>query len=749
MQLQLPIFPVSMTHINNNIGFQNIEGTVYYFHGLMPVFSHDEGDMDAFRFITSQLVIGGNVKQIEISRAFGIPYVNVKRSVRTLRKEGPGGFFKKRKGKTAHVLTPTKIKTAQQLLYKGYNASEVGSKIDAKAFTIRKAIQAGRLQRNNDQDIKVEKSEAEAPKTKSQRNIFDSQANMGIGCTRENERILAALGELTEAVPVFTSNIDVKSAGVLLALPALLENGLLQHSDKIFSLPKGYYGMQSIFIMLGFAVLLRIQSIDGIQYCDAGEMGKLIGLDRIPEVKTLRKKLNYLTGENKPEQWSKHLAKMWLEDYPDLAGTLYVDGHERVYHGKQTKLPKRYIAREKLCLRGVTDYWVNDALGQPFFVVSKTVNPGLLSVLREQIVPRLLKDVPNQPDDNELKTNRYSFRFGMVFDREGYSPAFFKEMWQQRISCYTYRKFAQKDWPETEFIETEVVFPNGEKSVMQLAERGVYHGTEKIWYREIRKLTESGHQTALVTTDYYNDTALIAGKMFARWSQENFFKYMMKHFGIDKLIEYQVEKIDETILIVNPRYRELDSQIRSHNGKLSRKKAEYTDLILETNAEEKEIKDYVQRKSKLRETIEGIKVEINNLKTKRKKVGKHVVFSELPESEKFNELKKSGKQFFDTIKMIAYRSETALANILRGFIPKKDETRAIVRQIFMTDADIEHDEEIGVLRVKIHNMTNPRSNRYVGELCKVLNDSQSIFPGAKLRLNYGLVSDEVHGVPEF
>jgi hypothetical protein len=261
-------------------------------------------------------------------------------------------------------------------------------------------------------------------------------------------------------------------------------------------------------------------------------------------------------------------------------------------------------------------------------------------------------------------------------------------------------------------------------------------------------LTESGHQTALVTTDYCNDSARIAGKMFSRWSQENFFKYMMKHYGIDKLFEYRVEKMDETILIVNPKYRELENRIRSQNGKLSRKKVEYSDLILETDAEEKEIKDYVQRKSKLRETIEGMKVEIENLKTKRKNVSKHVVFSELPESEKFNKLKKSGKQFFDTIKMIAYRSETALANILRGIIPKKDEARAIVRQILMTDADIEHDEDIGELRVKIHNMANPRNNRYVGELCKVLNDSESIFPGTKLRLNYSLVSDKIHAVPD-
>ena len=74
---------------------------------------------------------------------------------------------------------------------------------------------------------------------------------------------------------------------VLLALPALLMNGLLEHSDQIFSLPKGFYGLQSIFIILAFAALLRIQSIEGLRDSDAGEMGKLVGLDRIPEVKIL------------------------------------------------------------------------------------------------------------------------------------------------------------------------------------------------------------------------------------------------------------------------------------------------------------------------------------------------------------------------------------------------------------------------------------------------------------------------------
>ncbi len=146
-QLMLPIFPQGLTPINELVGFEKKDGRIYYFHGLLPVFSHDEGDLQSFRFITSQLVVSGNVNQIDISRAFGIPYVTVKRSVKILRDEGPEGFFKKKKGRTAHVLTPDKIKKAQTLFDKGYNSSQISKKIDVKAPTIRKAIQTGKLQK--------------------------------------------------------------------------------------------------------------------------------------------------------------------------------------------------------------------------------------------------------------------------------------------------------------------------------------------------------------------------------------------------------------------------------------------------------------------------------------------------------------------------------------------------------------------------------------------------------------------------
>jgi hypothetical protein len=83
----------------------------------------------------------------------------------------------------------------------------------------------------------------------------------------------------------------------------------------------------------------------------------------------------------------------------------------------------------------------------------------------------------------------------LIFDREGYSPAFFKEMWgKHRIACITYHKYPKDPWPETEFIEREITLPNGERVSLKLAERGSWIGNrqEGLWVREIRKLTTSG-----------------------------------------------------------------------------------------------------------------------------------------------------------------------------------------------------------------------------------------------------------------
>ncbi len=299
---------------------------------------------------------------------------------------------------------------------------------------------------------------------------------MGVATTDSDLRVLAAVGQITEAPTKFLPCDDVSFGGVLLALPALLSCGLLKHCSRFFSLPKGYYGVRHIFTMLAFMALCRIKSIEGLASCAPGEWGKLLGLDRCPATKTMREKIELLS--TRADEWAVQLCKDWMINDPEQAGILYVDGHTRVYHGKQTKLPRHHVARQRLCMRATTDYWVNGFNGLPFFKVNCAVDPGMIKVLEDEIVPSLEETVPNQPTETELKCDRFLSRFRLVFDREGYSPSFFKRMNKKRIACQTYRKFATNIWTEEEFSTHQVKLMMGGEADMQLAERGVLIGSK-------------------------------------------------------------------------------------------------------------------------------------------------------------------------------------------------------------------------------------------------------------------------------
>jgi hypothetical protein len=366
---------------------------------------------------------------------------------------------------------------------------------------------------------------------------------MGMGATNTMDRVAASMGAISNVPVVFTPCMDVPSGGVLMGLPALLTMGLLRHAREFFQLPAGYYGLETIFLLLAFMALSRIKTIESLRYRAPGEWGKLLGLDRIPEVRTLRGKIRMLSAG--AEKWSSRLCAEWMESDPESAGTLYIDGHVRVYHGYKTALPRHYIARQRLCLRAEADYWVNAMDSPPFFVITKTVDPGLLHILRDNIVPQLMAEVPAQPSLEQLSENPFLHRFTLVFDREGYSPDFFLEMKVHRIACLTYHKYQGEDWPRGEFRQLKVAFSNGNAAEMKLAERGI-HLSGKIWLREIRKLTESGHQTSILSTDYTSDIVPIAAAMFSRWSQENFFKYMRERYNLDRLIEYSLNPVSDT-----------------------------------------------------------------------------------------------------------------------------------------------------------------------------------------------------------
>jgi len=564
---------------------------------------------------------------------------------------------------------------------------------------------------------------------------------MGNAATRSLERVAAAMGELESAPIQFQATCDVTRGGVLLALPGLLAVGLLRYTPPMYQLPKGFYGIDSVFLLLALMALARIQSLEQLRYQAPGEWGKLLGLDRVPEVRTLRAKLKLLCQDlGRALRWNAALAKEWITQQNATELYFYCDGHVRVYHGEQTPLPRHYVARERLCLRATTDYWINAMDGQPFLYVNKEVDPGLITTLKQDVIPWLEVNVVKTPEQDKcLGEDPRAPWFTLVFDREGYSPELFQYLWQKRIAVLTYHKFPQEQWRQQEFLAHRVAVASGETVSMKLAERGTQL-SNKLWLREIRKLSDSGHQTTILTTNFQAPLATLAASLFARWCQENFFRYMREHYGLDRLIEYGTESIPDAVPVVNPQWRKLDSQIRSQAGQRYRRAAQFGALALSTDLTESELQRFQQRKGELQEEIGNLDLEIEKLKQERKNTAHHIPVKSLSEEDRFSRLRTERKHFIDTIKMIAYRAESSLASLLREHIARSDDARALVRQMFDTEVDLIPDLATNTLTVRLHHLTQAAHDQAIEQLLAELNATQTIFPGTRLALIFKLGS---------
>ncbi len=533
-------------------------------------------------------------------------------------------------------------------------------------------------------------------------------------------------------------------------MSALLQNGLLDGVECLLNHLSGYYTAVHVLILLGFMALCRIKTMEQMSREAPGEFGLLLGLDRIPEVRCLRKKVSRLAAGGTGERWAAHLSRKWLQQIDsESVGTLYIDGHVRVYHGSATALPRRHVSRQRLCLRGTTDYWVNDALGLPFFVVEKPADPGLLEVLRSDIVPRLLRDVANQPSEQELHKNPNLCRFVLVFDREGYSPEFFAEMWQEyRIACITYHKHPRDIWPKQWFRQENFIMPGGESVTMRLAEMGSLVGSGKnaMWMREVRKLTESGHQVSLISTAFNVPHTGLASRLFTRWCQENFFRYMMQNFALELLGEYGTAPLPDTERVVNPEWRELNRNRNSLQGKLNRREAKLGAMSLhpEPVSDTKRYRKWERRKAELLEEIQHYETEMQRIKEKLSNTPHHLHWEKLPDEQKFQRLAPSRRKLVDTVRMIAYRAETAMIPLLLDRQTDSAAARILLQTLFQTPADIIPEPEKKRLRIRLHRNASPAVDRRIEHLLEQLNTTETLYPCTDLVMVYEMVSADLN-----
>lgn len=552
---------------------------------------------------------------------------------------------------------------------------------------------------------------------------------MGIATTRYEERILSATCGTGHAATVFEPHKGVCNGGVLFLLPALLLQGLLK-TGEVYKIPANhYYGLDQVMLTLGFMALARIKNPEQLKQCKPGEIGRILGLDRIPEVSCLREKLKLLAGQQKAQELNNKLVDHWYEEKGEDQSYMYIDGHVRIYFGYKANLPAKYVSRQKICLNATTEYWVNDGKGLPVMMVMGQLTEKLSEAIEEQIIPQMQKTVLLPETRREEQDPVCTF----IFDRECYEPAFFARLWDKhRIAMISYRKNVKDKWAEELFKPIEV--KELEHTItMHICEQKTELGG--VIFREVRRLNNGGHQTSIITTHPSISMAVVAGRMFGRWSQENFFKYMISDYDFDKMAQFGTEKVDENKKVVNPEHRKLTCQIKKLKEKTARVRADFLALSEKSiDAELSAIRGIERKQAELMEKIEANQQQIEQLKTEKDKLKSHIMLKEMPDQSRYNKLNTESKMLMNIVKMICYRAETSVANILMQYLNDEEDKRMLVKQIIQSHADIIPDYYCNTLTITLHSLSAPRFNNAAKNLAELLNQTEVNFPNTNLRL---------------
>ncbi|EQD69327.1 homeodomain-like insertion element (DNA transposition), partial [mine drainage metagenome] len=205
---------------------------------------------------------------------------------------------------------------------------------------------------------------------------------------RTSERVFARFGLLSEAKPVFTEGAGLPRLGSLLILPALESTGLLDAVKQVYRrLSAGFYGLSATILTMVFLAVAREPQAEGATRIAPHDLGRLLGLDRAPEVKTIRRKLAELARRKAGSTLIAYLATHHAKQDPDVMGYLYIDGHVRVYSG-QRDLQKAHVTRARISAPATLETWACDQRGDPVLVVTSVLSASLVAEIR-RLLPGL------------------------------------------------------------------------------------------------------------------------------------------------------------------------------------------------------------------------------------------------------------------------------------------------------------------------------------------------------------------------
>jgi hypothetical protein len=374
----------------------------------------------------------------------------------------------------------------------------------------------------------------------------------------------------------------------------------------------------------------------------------------------------------------------------------------------------------RISLPATSDYWVNDSAGDPLFVVTAEANAGLVKML-----PGILGQV------RALVGKR---RVTVVFDRGGYSPKLFQQILAAGFDLLTYRKGRYSHIPRRRFQEHRTR-RDGRTTAYVLADQEVHLLKGKLRLRQVTRRMDNGHQTPILTSRWDLPAAQVAYRMFDRWRQENFFKYLREEYALDALVEYATVPDDPTREVPNPAWAALDAQLHQAQAHLDRLQSEYgLEALTNLEHQRRTMRGFKTAQGKLGQKIWSAWQRVLQLEKRRAAVPRRVPVQAVRE-EPVVKLAPERKHLTNLLKMVAYQAESDLLRLVAPHYRRAgQEGRTLIQSAVATAADLEVTKT--ELRVTLAAQSSPHRTRAIAALCEELNHTKTNFPGSRLRLRY-------------
>jgi transposase len=556
---------------------------------------------------------------------------------------------------------------------------------------------------------------------------------------RSVDRALAHAGLLDDAAPMFGTQHNVRSAGLLLAIPILVMHGVFADAVRIFGqIGPAFYGIRNVVATLLVMFLARINRPEHLKEHSPRQLGAALGLDRAPEMKTLRRKVRRLAALGKSLVFMEQLARRHVCRKWGTKLWLFVDGHVSVYSGKH-KLKKHHVTRLRISLPAVLDYWVNDECGDPVLAVSGVPKKGMTRLL-----PGLVEEIRQQGEKRPIT---------LIFDREGWSPAMFARLAAMPgVFFLSYRKAGPgkklKKVPVRDFASYQGEI-DGQATELELADKSIHldYGPrgkkrKRLGLRQISRRKENGDQTHIVTNDRESGTLLLGSRMFGRWGQENYLKYMVEETDFDGLWTYVMQDANADEEVCNPERQELAAKINQAKERILQLTREYGERAL-------------GNQESLRPTMRGFKIangdltweicqaeeELARLQKRHESLPAKVAVRKALKGEKPKQVHVETRRLIHCFRIAAFRAESALRELLRPHYRRwRQDGRTIIQSMLQSSGDLV--VEPGMLRVILAPQSAAHRSRALARLCEELNSLKIRFPGSDLLLNFSVKGQE-------